>query len=213
MVEAVSKTRQHKPTIRYPGVTTVMKYGEDMTHLEQWKSRVGHEEANRITFESTSIGNSLDSIVMASFRYDFDEDSYVDTPGYQMYMQLKPTLSNVVSAGTQIRLWSDKLKMKGFSDIIGWYDGVLSVMDVKNTKKTKLKQYLGGYFRQCTSYSMMLYDMTGLEAKQIVILMADRSSTVPQIFVERTKNYASDVVSRSRNYHLSILPEEHSAGV
>lgn len=201
VVETVCKLRSRKPEARYPGITRVLSGTSDKSGLDAWRRKVGHEEANRITLESTTIGNSLDKMAMESFKYDFNLESYQEAPGYPLFHQLQPYLSEVIPAATQLRLWSDKLKLKGFADIVGWYKGEFSIIDVKNTKRTKRKEYIKDYFIQCTAYSMMLFELTGLQAKQVVILMADRSASDPQIFTERTSNYVRETISRVRHYH------------
>lgn len=192
------------PEQKYPGVTRILGGTKDMTGLIAWRNRVGDEEADRILKESQSIGTSLDKLVMKCFESDFNQDDHKDEPGFDLYRQLKAPLKKVEPISLQLKVWSDKLKVMGYLDILGFYDGDLTLMDVKNTKTTKNREYVEDYFLQCTLYSLMLYDLLGIEVKQIALLMADRSSTVPQIFVERTSKYVREAVRRVNAYYRQL---------
>ena len=42
-----------------PSVTTVLSATSDKSGIDEWKRRVGHEEATRIINESTTIGSNV----------------------------------------------------------------------------------------------------------------------------------------------------------
>ena len=42
-----------------PSVTTILSKTKDLTHLKEWRERVGEDEANKITAQSTGIGNGM----------------------------------------------------------------------------------------------------------------------------------------------------------
>lgn len=190
-----------QPQNKYPGVTRVLSGTKDESGLLEWRKRVGEEEAERILRESHVIGTSLDRLVMSSFDESFVQEDYKDEPGYDLYRQLKAPLLKVDPIALQLKVWSDKLRVMGYLDIIGFYDGVLTLIDVKNTRTTKQRKYVEDYFLQCTLYCMMLYDLLGIEVKQIGLLIADRSNTAPQIFIERTKDHVREALHRVAQYH------------
>jgi len=191
-----------KPLTKYPGVTRVLSSTQDDTALLEWRKRVGEAEADRIVKESTTIGNSLDALVQKHFNEtNFKQENYKSETGYDLYRQLKKPLLLVEPLALQMKVWSDRLRVMGYLDILGYYDGVLSVMDVKNTRTTKRREYVEDYFLQTTIYSLCLYDLLGIEVKQIVLLIADRSNTVPQVFIERTKNHVQTSIRRIAEYN------------
>jgi hypothetical protein len=195
-------TSGKEPASKYPGVTRVLSGTQDQTALLEWRRRVGEAEADRIVQESCSIGNSLDALVQKHFtESNFKQENYKSETGYDLYRQLKKPLADVEPCALQLKVWSDKLRVMGYLDILGLYKGQLSVMDVKNTRTTKRKEYVEDYFLQTTIYSLCLYDLLGIEVKQIVLLIADRSNTVPQIFIERTKNHVRTSINRIKAYH------------
>ena len=44
-----------------PSVTTILSATKDMTHLNEWKKRVGVENAQRITTEAAGVGTAMHS--------------------------------------------------------------------------------------------------------------------------------------------------------
>jgi hypothetical protein len=190
-----------KPPEKYPGVTKMLGGTSDKSFLIEWRNRIGDAEANRILTESHAIGNSLDKLVQLSFDDTFEQATHEQEAGYGLYRQLKKELQKVDPIALQLKVWSETLKVMGYLDIVGFYDGVLSLIDIKNTRTSKKREYVEDYFLQCTMYSMCIYDLLGIEIKQLVLLIGDRSSTRPQVFVDRTKNYVREAVRRSNQYH------------
>ena len=189
------------PPARYPGVTKILSGTGDKTFLVEWRKRIGDAEADRILAESHKIGTSLDMLVQLSFDDNFEQATHQHEAGYDLYRQLKKELRKVDPIALQLKVWSERLKVMGYLDIVGFYDGVLSIIDIKNTRTSKKREHVEDYFLQCALYAMCIHDLLGLEIKQLVLLVADRSTTRPQVFVERTKNYVSEAIRRTRMYH------------
>lgn len=166
---------------KYPGVTKVLSHTKDMSGLNEWRKRVGEEEADRIVKESTDIGSSLDMILFNHFK-GVDCSQYKNELGYTLYKQMLPSLHKIEPIALQLKVWSNRLKVMGFIDCLCYYDGVLTLLDFKNSKKLKDDKYLLDYYLQCTLYCMMLKDMFNIVVKQIVLMIAIREgSPVPQI--------------------------------
>ena len=198
-------TSGKEPATKYPGVTRVLDGTADKSGLLEWRQRVGEAEADRIVRESCEIGTSLDLLVQRHFtEVGFKQENYQSETGYDLYRQLKKPLASVEPLALQLKVWSDRLRVMGYLDVLGYYNNELSVMDVKNTRTTKRKEYVEDYFLQTTMYCLCLYDLLGIEVKQIVLLIADRSNTVPQIFIERTKNYVKTSIQRIKQYHAGV---------
>lgn len=190
-----------KPPERYPGVTKVLSGSGDKFFLIEWRKRIGDAEADRILNESHAIGTSLDKLVQLSFDDNFEQATHQHEAGYDLYKQLKKELRKVDPIALQLKVWSERLKVMGYLDIVGYYDGVLSLIDIKNTRTSKKREHVDDYFLQCALYSMCIHDLLGIEIKQLVLLVGDRSTTRPQVFVERTKNYVVEAIRRTRLYY------------
>lgn len=196
------KAAGNKPLEKYPGVTKVLSATKDMTGLDAWRRSVGDAEADRIVRESQAIGSSLDKMFNESLTSDmFEESLYKDEPGYKLFRQLKPALAKLQPISVQMKVWSDHMKMMGYLDCLGLYDGKLTLVDCKNSKKEKREEYLEDYFLQCTAYSMMIYEMLGLKVGQLALFIARRDSAFPQIIVRDIKPWVPEVLKRVKNYY------------
>lgn len=189
------------PPAKYPGVTKVLSGTGDKTFLEVWRKRIGEAEADRILTESQNIGHSLDMLVQLSFDDNFEQATHAHEAGYDLYRQLKKELAKVDPIALQLKVWSDKQKVMGFLDLVGYYDSVLSIIDIKNTRTSKKREFVEDYFMQCALYAICIHDLLGINIKQLVLLVGDRSSTVPQVFVARTKDYVQKALHRTTQYH------------
>ena len=80
------------------------------------------------------------------------------------------------------RLHSDILRVAGTVDCIAEYNGVLSVIDFKTSRKPKREEWIEDYFIQAFFYSAAFFEMTGALPEQIVILVAIRNEFDVQVF-------------------------------
>lgn len=198
------KAEGNKPLEKYPGVTKVLSGTKDMTGLNAWRDSIGHAEADRIVDESRRIGSSLDRIFNDSLSDTFEESLYESEEGYKLFRQLKPYIARTKPVSVQMKVWSDHMKMMGYLDCLGLYDGVLTLIDCKNSKKEKKEEYLEDYFLQCTAYSMMIYEMLGLKAQKIALFIARRDSSFPQIVVRDIRPWVPEVLKRVKTYYGQI---------
>ena len=172
----------------YPSITTILAQQENLG-LEAWKERVGEKEAKRISQESAHIGTSVHQ--MAEFYLSNyiiklkDEDKkIVDT--FNRLRFLLGNINNIV--GLEIPLFSDLLRVAGTTDCIAEYNGKLSVIDFKTSRKPKKEEWIDDYYMQTFAYKLMFEEMTGIEIQQIVILVACVESFDVQVFKKPAKD-------------------------
>jgi genome maintenance exonuclease 1 len=68
--------------------------------------------------------------------------------------------------------------------LIAEFDGQLSIIDFKTSRKPKKAEWITGYFMQESFYAAAFYELTSIPIKQIVTLvMIDDDQ--PQIFIEQ----------------------------
>lgn len=190
----------------YPGATRILSSTKDMEGLNNWRERIGEEEADRILLESQTIGTSLDGLVESYFSNpDFDINNHKSELGYGLFKQLHPKFKDIECGATQLTVWSDHAKIKGIIDLFGLYKGVPTVMDIKNSLRPKKPEFIEDYFLQCTMYALSMHDLLGLDIKQIALLIAVRPGKghlpIPQVFVRDTKDYIRPALKRIKEYH------------
>jgi genome maintenance exonuclease 1 len=89
--------------------------------------------------------------------------------------------------------------LAGRVDLIAEWDGVLSVIDFKTSKKIKKSEDIQDYFAQCTAYSGMYEEHVGVPIEQIVIVMAVENEE-PLIFVEKVENHINTLIEHITFY-------------
>lgn len=188
---------------KYPSVTTVLDYCSDKTALMEWRKRVGAEEAERISSRARNRGTAMHSLcekLVLNHSFDFEEEMPTTV---MMYKQLEKILKKNVDNIKCVEecLVSHHLGVAGRVDLIASYDDEVSIIDFKTSTKLKKKDHITNYFQQASLYSYMFWEMTGILAKKIVILIAVESETEPQIFVESTKKYVKDATEMVKRYH------------
>jgi genome maintenance exonuclease 1 len=117
-----------------------------------------------------------------------------------MFLPLKPILNRINNIHYQeCALWSVKLGMAGRVDCIGEFDGVLSVIDFKTSKRIKKREDIDNYFAQCVAYACMYEELIGNGIDQIVIIMAVDDEE-PLIFIEKTADHLNTLLEYIKFY-------------
>jgi genome maintenance exonuclease 1 len=165
----------------YISITTITSnYSKEKFKL--WRQRVGDEEADRITKAATTRGTQMHSLV-ENFLANEPLPKAAPLPK-MLFDIIRPEVNKINNIiGVEIPLYSDHFGVAGTADTIAEYNGVLSVIDYKTSAKPKPRDWVDGYFVQICSYSAMLYEMTGIKAKQLVIIMACENGET-EVYIE-----------------------------
>ena len=139
-----------------PSVTTILSATKDMTHLHAWRKRVGVEKAAQITQESANIGtvmhSSLEKHVKGQER----------KPGSNLIHQKAHAMANVIidnGLKDVSEVWGSEVSLHypalyaGTTDLVGVYKGEPAIMDFKQARKLKKKEWVEDYFLQLVAYA------------------------------------------------------------
>ena len=195
-----------------PSVTTVLSSTSDKSGIDEWKRRVGHEEATRIINESTTIGsnvhNALENYLNGDEWKIQDDDSYISKTSISILNCFIENLINDISNiwGLEVGVILDGL-YAGTADCVGIYNDKESLIDFKTAKKIKPKEWIEDYFLQCSAYANAHNVMFGTDIKQIVILMADRNQEFKKFVVNGREfdHYTSKWKQKLINFHNTKL--------
>lgn len=184
-----------------PSVTTFLGHFKKDS-IQAWRKRVGEEEANRISGRASRRGTKFHSL-MESYLNNEDrflsEDIMPDMK--QSFWDMVPTLDRIDNIHyTETMLFSETLGLAGQVDCIAEFDGIPSVIDFKTSSKLKKEDWITGYFEQCTCYSLMYEEMTGIKAKQIVVLISVDGEMQPQVFVKNRREYIPELANKIREF-------------
>jgi len=182
---------------KLPSVTTVLG-AQKKAAIMAWRKRVGEEEANRVSRKATSRGTNVHTLCE---RYLNNEDlGNIMPDALEMFLSIKPALNRINNIHFQEQaLWSKQLGMAGRTDCIGEFDGVLSSIDFKTSKKVKSHEDIVDYFWQTTAYALMYEEMVGIPIHQLVIIMAVEDNQ-PLIFIQKTEDHITGLVEAIQYY-------------
>jgi|TARA_B110000438_G_C15506073_1_gene517801 genome maintenance exonuclease 1 len=164
----------------YPSITSILSR-QPKTGIDEWRKKVGEEEANKIMKESAALGTMVHNLC-EQYLYNMP---LAESPEevVSVFNRLRFILGNVDNIyGLELPLYSDILKVAGTADCVAEYNGVLSVIDFKTSRKAKREEWIEDYFIQAFFYAAAFYEMTGAVPEQIVILVAVRESFEIQVF-------------------------------
>ena len=156
--------------VKLVSVTTVTSF-QSAKSIKAWRERVGEEAANRKTKRATSRGTGMHLLTEHFLK---NEPLPKSKPLPEILFKVaKPTLLKINNIHALERpLYSRKLGLAGTVDCIAEYEGELAVIDFKTSEKPKPEEWIEGYFVQAVAYACMLYEMTGILVKKLVIIMA-----------------------------------------
>ena len=185
---------------RYPSVTTVLSILSE-EFIQRWRARVGEEEANKISHRASTRGTAVHECIE---KYLDNDENY--TEGYMPHIidnfnAVKPVLDKRI--GTiylqEAALYSEHLGLAGRVDCVGEFDGVLSIIDFKTSKKLKKKDWITNYFIQESAYAIMWEERTGTPIVNLVtIITVDNEE--PQVFVEHRDNWVPKLLETINEY-------------
>ena len=183
--------------IKLPSVTTVIG-ATPKPAIAEWRQRVGEAEANRISKIASGRGSRLHTLCE---NYLNNKPLGVTMPdALEMFRSIKPELNRINNIHYQeCTLWSLRLGMAGRVDCIAEFDGTLSVIDFKTSKRNKTKEDIPDYFAQCTAYSLMYQELVEIPIRQIVVIMAVDNEE-PLVFVEKTRDHVEKLAKYVRYY-------------
>jgi ATP-dependent exoDNAse (exonuclease V) beta subunit len=169
----------------YPSVTTVTGLLKSK-FIQEWRQRVGEEEANKISSKASRRGTRIHSLCE---DYLSNKPTTPDYHDHEMWKSIQPHLDRINNIhALEDRLYSDHLEVAGTVDCIGEFDGKISVIDFKTSSKIKSKDDIHDYFMQCSAYAVSFEELTKIPVSQLVIIMAVENES-PLVFLEKRDSW------------------------
>ena len=196
--ETIDGVRYYKvPTeeelLRLVSITSVTSHFNREIFIN-WRKKVGDEEADRVTKAATSRGTDMHTLVEHHLKNE-------DLPNVQpisnfLFKIAKENLNRINNiSALEGSLYSKQLGIAGTVDCIAEYDGELAIIDFKTSKKPKPREWIEHYFVQCMAYGCMLYELTGISVKKLVIIMACENGECV-VYEERDKSKYIKLLSK-----------------
>jgi len=175
-----------------PSVTTVLnKTSNKKDSIQQWRNRVGEEEANRIIKQSTDIG----TMVHEALELYLNEQEWRNFSDNQDGVLAERMTEKFIESGLNsiTEVWGLEVGLildglyAGTADCVGKINGVPSLIDFKTARKMKKREWIEDYFLQCCAYANAHNVMFNTDINQIVILMIDRDLIFKEFIVKPTE--------------------------
>lgn len=189
---------------KLPSVTTFLSHFKGDS-IQKWRKKVGEEEANRISQRASTRGTKFHSLMESyiSNEKGFLAEKNVMPDMQHAFLNMKPTVDRIDNVHyLETMLYSETLGLAGQVDCIAEFDGVPSIIDFKTSLKTKREDWILNYFEQCTCYSLMYEEMTGIKCKQIVVLISVDHEPEPQVFIKNRKDYLPELANKVKQFRM-----------
>jgi len=179
------KVPDEEELLRLVSITSVTSHFNKEIFVN-WRKKVGNEEADRITKAATSRGTDMHTLVE---DYLHNRNLSDVQPISDFLFKIAKTDLNRINNiyALEGSLYSKQLGIAGTVDCIAEYDGELAIIDFKTSKKPKPREWIEHYFVQCMAYGCMLYELTGISVKKLVIIMACENGECV-VYEERDKS-------------------------
>jgi hypothetical protein len=164
---------------KVPSVTTILdktKSQEKIEALNNWKKRVGEEQAQKIVTEAANRGTRMHSYlehyVKTSEMKELPSNPYAHPSWFMAAQVILQGLDKVNEFwGVEVPVYYSGL-YAGTTDCVGVHDNEPSIMDFKQTNKPKRREWIEDYFLQLAAYAQAHNNMHGTNIQKGVILMA-----------------------------------------
>lgn len=199
-VEGVGRRYQTPEGKSFPSITTVLG-AKPNPALEEWKARVGEEEAAKVSYRASTRGTKVHLIIEEYLdnRFTYAEGFTPDI--LATFLQVQPILDARVGViySQECALWSEYLGIAGRVDCIAEFDGVLSVIDFKTSKREKPISWIESYFQQEAAYAIMWEERTGLPIQQLVTIIAVDEGA-PQVVIQKRDDWVAPLMESIQLY-------------
>ena len=156
-----------------PSVTTILSRTKDQKKLQEWRNRVGNNEADRVMNLSSKRGTLMHKYL----------EHYVLGKGYEDLTDLgqatKKMADKVIEVGmtpvdgyfgSEITLFYPGL-YAGTTDLVCMHNDMETIVDFKQSNRPKKREWIDDYFLQSAAYAMAHDHVHGSKIRQCVIMI------------------------------------------
>ena len=202
---------------KLPSVTTILsatQSPEKKAKLEEWKKRVGTQQADRIRDVSAMRGTAMHTYLEG---YILGEN-HLDLTSIGREAE---RMANVViekGLGDLGEVWGSEVTLyypglyAGATDVVGMYGGREAIIDFKQTNKPKQREWIDDYFTQLAAYAMAHNHVYGTKIQSGIILMCSKDCFFQKFEVDdkEFEGYMHKFLRRVDEYYkiVPIVPQK-----
>jgi genome maintenance exonuclease 1 len=198
-----------------PSVTTIISTLSN-PGLDEWRERVGEEEAERVSQEARNIGTCMHNMLEAYVR---------DVP-YQKVLTTEENIAKKMFTAVRMmglrdlqEVWGIEVALHyeslyaGRTDLVGVYSGKRSIIDYKTAKYFKKADWITDYKIQTAAYAIAHDELFPKEPpiEQCVLLIGTRPNPEYRIPPKCQREIIDfSEMDRYKDRWLEVLEEYHS---
>ncbi len=208
-------TRMYMPAGmgRLPSVTTILSRTKDQRSLQNWRQRVGNEQADAIMNLSSKRGTAMHKYIEAHILQKGYED--LTSLGQQAKSMATKIIENCFLPikeyyGSEVTLYYPGL-YAGTTDLICEHNGMETVADFKQSNSPKREDWIVDYKLQIAAYAMAHDYVYGSHIEQGVIMIC-----TPDLYLQEfsfrgaeMRKYKHEFLVRLNEYYNIIQQEKH----
>jgi len=197
---------------KLPSVTTILeatKSEEKKQALQNWRNRVGHEQAQQITTEAANRGTR-----MHTYLEQYVRDGVIKERGTNPFSWASHAMAHtVVEHGLKnvSEFWGIEVPLyfpsvyAGTTDGAGIHLNAEAILDYKQTNKPKKREWIDDYFMQLCAYAEAHNELHGTKIQKGVILMCVKPELDEQMNMTKPPEYQEFVLAGAEFEHYRDL--------
>lgn len=184
------------PEGEFYSVTTRLRKYFGSKALDEWKERIGEDEANQVSHQAKVRGIAVHKLAENYLLNNNNLNKGAMPTNLLLFNSIKKLLNDNIDTvyGCELPIYSSFLKCGGCTDVVARWGKYRSIIDFKTSKKIKKENWVEQYLLQTTAYSIMMEERYKMSFPQIiVIILVDHEE--PQLFVRMREEYQDKIVS------------------
>ena len=204
---------------KLPSVTTILsatQSAEKKAKLEEWKKRVGTQQADRIrdvsAMRGTAMHTYLEGYILGKNHMD------LTSIGREAERMAKVVIES--GLGDLEEVWGSEVTLyypglyAGATDVVGIYAGKPAIIDFKQTNKPKQREWISDYFAQLGAYCMAHNYVYGTKIQSGIILMCSKDLLFQKFEVEGKDfvKHQHEFLRKVEQYYKNVPKQKDSQG-
>lgn len=192
-----------------PSVTTILSATKDMTHLNEWKKRVGEEKARQITTEAAGVGTAMHSN-LERFIAGIQRQPGNNPVHIQANAMADQIIINGLAHVNEVWAMEQSLYFPGLysgtTDLVAVYKDNPSVCDYKQTNKPKKEEWVEDYKMQLIAYILAHNEVYGTDIREGHVFMCSRNCEYQQfdLWPKDFNEYQDKWLNKVEEYYNSL---------
>lgn len=193
---------------KLPSVTTILSSTKDMTHLNEWRRRIGEEKAAQITREAAGVGTAMHSN-LERFLVGIQRQ-----PGNNpVHVQANKMADVIIEKGlvNVDEVWAMEQSLyfpglySGTTDLVAVYKGNPSICDYKQTNKPKKEEWVEDYKIQLTAYIMAHNEVYKTDIREGHVFMCSRDFQYQQfdLWPDEFEHWQDQWLKKIEDYYIA----------